>query len=318
MTGDRLRAVGGLAALGVIASVLAASWLGSSGVTQAAATVGGHASGSAATTPVTAADQAAVVEAGRGLFVANCASCHGPQGQGGAAGPSLVGVGAASADFYLRTGRMPLSAPGQRAVRADPHFDEAGIEALVAYVASLGQGPEVPQVAGGGDIHKGWALFQANCAACHNATGAGNAIGGGFVAVGLGQADPKTVAEATIIGPGAMPAFKFDQASLADLAAYVRFLRDAPTPGGAAIGQTGPVAEGFIGVAIGLPLLLLVSFFVARHGRRAVARPTDEASADRPGTIVADRPVRPADATGRTGAANDVRARNDDTGSASP
>jgi ubiquinol-cytochrome c reductase cytochrome c subunit len=206
------------------------------------------------------------VEAGRGLFTANCASCHGPQGQGGPAGPTLVGVGAASADFYLRTGRMPLSAPGQRVVRQAPHFDDPEIRSLVAYVASLGQGPGVPQVRGGGDIRKGWELFQANCAACHNATGSGNAVGGGFVAVGLGQADPATIAEATIIGPGAMPAFRFDDASIADLAAYVRWLADAPTPGGAAIGQTGPVAEGFVGVAVGLPLLLLVSLFVARHG----------------------------------------------------
>jgi ubiquinol-cytochrome c reductase cytochrome c subunit len=290
MTPERLRATGGLAALVLLVAAAGWSWLGGSHVDFAAAGGGGQRGAVAVTA---AADQAAVVEAGRGLFVANCASCHGAQGQGGAAGPSLVGVGAASADFYLRTGRMPLSAPNQRVVRQEPHFDEAGIQALVAYVASLGQGPGVPQVAGGGDIHKGWQLFQANCAACHNATGAGNAIGGGFVAVGLGEADPKTVAEATIIGPGAMPAFKFDDASLADIAAYVRYLRDAPTPGGAAIGQTGPVAEGFIGVAIGLPLLLLVSLFVARHGRRQAARPTDEDSVDLPGAVEPDREVGP-------------------------
>jgi ubiquinol-cytochrome c reductase cytochrome c subunit len=212
-----------------------------------------------------------VTEAGRGLYTANCAACHGVGGGGTPAGPSLVGVGAASADFYLRTGRMPLSAPGQRVVRQAPHFGDADIRALVAYVASLGAGPDVPQVKGGGDIRTGWELFRANCAACHNATGAGNAIGGGFVAVGLGQADPTTVAEATIIGPGAMPAFAFDDASLADLAAYIRWLRDAPAPGGAAIGQTGPVAEGFVGVAVGLPLLLLAALFVARHGRGARA-----------------------------------------------
>ena len=32
-------------------------------------------------------------------------------GAGRGDGPPLVGVGAASADFVLRTGRMPLSAP---------------------------------------------------------------------------------------------------------------------------------------------------------------------------------------------------------------
>lgn len=215
----------------------------------------------------------AVVEAGRGLYVANCAACHGPQGGGTAVAPTLIGVGAASADFNLRTGRMPLSAPGQRVVRQAPVFDEAGIEALVAYVASLGPGPDIPQVALGGDIHRGFELFQANCAACHAATGTGNAIGGGFVAVGLGNADPVTIGEATRIGPGAMPKFQFDDPQLADVNAYIRYLQDAPTPGGAAIGQTGPVAEGFVGVAIGLPALILVSMFVARHRRGAGNRP---------------------------------------------
>ncbi|HKF84260.1 MAG TPA: c-type cytochrome [Candidatus Limnocylindrales bacterium] len=288
MIGDRLRAAGGLGALVAVVVVVAASWLEGSGVAA-----GTRASAGTTAHMAAAADQAAVVEAGRGLYVANCASCHGAQGEGGAAGPPLVGVGAASADFYLRTGRMPLSAPNQQVVPQEPHFGEDQIQALVAYVASLGEGPGIPQVASGGDLHRGWQLFQANCAACHNATGSGNAIGGGFVAVGLGNADPRTVAEATIIGPGAMPAFGFDDPSLADLAAYVQYLAEAPTPGGAAIGQTGPVAEGFVGVAIGLPALLLVSLFVARHTRRAVARPTDEDSVDRPGVVRPDAEVEP-------------------------
>jgi ubiquinol-cytochrome c reductase cytochrome c subunit len=188
---------------------------------------------------------------------------------------------------------MPLSAPNQRVVPQEPHFGDPEIRALVAYVASLGDGPPIPQVSSGGDLHRGWQLFQANCAACHNATGSGNAIGGGFVAVGLGNADPTTIGEATIIGPGAMPAFKFDDPELADLAAYIQYLAKAPTPGGAAIGQTGPVAEGFIGVAIGLPALLLVSLFVARHARRTVARPTDEGAADRAAVVTTGTPVDP-------------------------
>jgi ubiquinol-cytochrome c reductase cytochrome c subunit len=253
-----LRGVGGLVALGAVAAFAALAWTASprppSGDPAGAATA-----------------DASVVEAGRGLFQANCASCHGAQGQGGAGGPSLVTAGAAAADFYLRTGRMPLSAPGQRVVRQPPRFSDTEIRALVAYVASLDDGPPIPQVAGGGDLHRGWELFQANCAACHAATGTGNAIGGGFVAVGLGQADQTTIAEATVIGPGAMPAFSFDEQELSDLAAYVQWLHDAPSPGGATVGNTGPVAEGFIGVAIGLPALLLAAAYVARHGRGLTA-----------------------------------------------
>ncbi|HET7831016.1 MAG TPA: c-type cytochrome [Candidatus Limnocylindrales bacterium] len=284
MNGDRLRTAGGLAALALVAIAVGASWLGGSAVSAGSAT-GAAADAGGTGHAVAAADQDPVVAAGRQLFVANCASCHGPQGEGGAAGPSLIGVGAASADFYLRTGRMPLSAPNQRVVPQEPHFADPEIQALVAYVASLGDGPAIPQVSSGGDLHRGWQLFQANCAACHNATGSGNAIGGGFVAVGLGNADPTTIAEATIIGPGAMPAFRFDDRELADLAAYIEYLATAPAPGGAAIGQTGPVAEGFIGVAIGLPALILVSLFVARHARRGGARPTDEDSVDQSGVV---------------------------------
>jgi ubiquinol-cytochrome c reductase cytochrome c subunit len=260
MTRVPARSGAGLAALAIALVGGVAAWLGSPSTPVA---------GSGTGLPTGASP---VVEAGRGLFVANCASCHGVQGEGGGAGPSLVGVGAASADFYLRTGRMPLSAPGQRVVRQPPHFDEAGIEALVAYVASLGPGPSVPQVAGGGDIRRGWQLFQANCAACHNATGSGNAIGGGYVAVGLGDADARTIGEATVIGPGAMPAFGFDPEAQAALAAYIRWLSEEPAPGGAAIGQTGPVAEGFVAVAVGLPLLILASLFIARRGGRTRPR----------------------------------------------
>ena len=91
-----------------------------------------------------AEDGGAIREQGAALFLQNCASCHGPAGQGAAAGPPLLTAGAAGADFYLRTGRMPLGAPGQVPQRQDPHFDPEEIEALVAYVASLGVGPADP------------------------------------------------------------------------------------------------------------------------------------------------------------------------------
>jgi ubiquinol-cytochrome c reductase cytochrome c subunit len=210
------------------------------------------------------------------LYLQNCASCHGPQGQGTNAGPTLIGVGAASADFYLRTGRMPLGAPGQQPIRQLPKFDDAQIRALVAYVASFGAGPDVPQVTVGGDIHRGFELYNANCAACHAATGAGNAVGGGFFAVGLGKATDQQVAEAMIVGPGVMPHFSMTDTDRDALIAYVDYLRTAPTPGGAPIGGIGPVAEGFVAVVIGLSMLVLVAIFVGRR------RPDDRASETEP------------------------------------
>src|SRR5205814_5129624 len=50
--------------------------------------------------------------AGAALFLHSCASCHGPQGAGTLNGPDIRSAGAALADFVLRTGRMPLPAPG--------------------------------------------------------------------------------------------------------------------------------------------------------------------------------------------------------------
>jgi ubiquinol-cytochrome c reductase cytochrome c subunit len=210
------------------------------------------------------------------LYLQNCASCHGPQGQGTSAGPTLVGVGAAAADFYLSTGRMPLGAPGQQPIRQAPKFDDAQIQALVAYVASFGRGPDIPQVTAGGDVHRGFELYNANCAACHAATGAGNAVGGGFFAVGLGKATDEQIAEAMIVGPGVMPRFSMNDTDRDALIAYIEYLRTAPTPGGAPIGGIGPVAEGFVAVVIGLSMLVLVAVFVGRR------RPDDREQATEP------------------------------------
>ncbi len=221
---------------------------------------------SAPVTPATAAEEGgAVRELGASLYLQNCASCHGAEGQGAEAGPSLIGVGAASADFYIRTGRMPLGAPGQQAQRADVIFDEEEIQALVAFVAGLGEGPGIPQVGSGGDLHRGWELYTANCAACHAATGAGNAVGGGFAAVGLGQATQTQIAEAMLIGPGVMPRFDWEQADQDAIITYVEYLRNSPSPGGAPLGGFGPVGEGFVAVVVGLTLMVLVARFVGRR-----------------------------------------------------
>jgi ubiquinol-cytochrome c reductase cytochrome c subunit len=205
----------------------------------------------------------------QGLYRANCASCHGPRGEGTSIGPTLIGVGAASADFYLRTGRMPMGAPGQQPVAQQPAFDEAEIQALVSYVARFGGGgPSIPQVSAGGDVHDGRTLYTANCAACHAATGSGNAVGGGFAAVGIRETDPTTIAEAMAIGPGAMPPFDFADADRDAIIAYIAFLRTSASPGGLPIGGLGPVAEGFVAVAIGLLLLVLAAIFVGRRSDR--------------------------------------------------
>ena len=58
------------------------------------------------------------VSEGQKLFAANCATCHGLSAAGTIDGPSLYGVGAASVDFQVGTGRMPLAASGPFSVAA--------------------------------------------------------------------------------------------------------------------------------------------------------------------------------------------------------
>jgi ubiquinol-cytochrome c reductase cytochrome c subunit len=220
--------------------------------------------------PATAGQQGASSARGRELYLQNCAGCHGQQGQGSARGPGLVGAGAASADFYLSTGRMPLADPEQAPKRQKPAFDRPQIDDLVAYVASLDGGPAVPRVdPAAGHLAEGERLYQDNCAACHSATGTGGALTSGQVAPSLLEATPVQMAEAVRVGPGAMP--KFDPDALDDqqvdsVTAYVGELQRGGDAGGARLGRVGPVAEGLVAWVVGLGLLVLV---VRRLGKEA-------------------------------------------------
>ena len=209
---------------------------------------------------------------GQELFEASCSTCHGVDGSGTGDGPSLEGVGEASADFQLRTGRMPLANSGQ-AVRKDPAFDDEQIEALVEYVGGFGDGPAIPEVdLADASLVDGQALFIENCAACHGATGAGGAVGDEALAPGLSVASEVEIAEAMITGPGQMPQFDFADPQLNDIVNFVVFLREEPRPGGADIGGIGPVPEGFVAWLVGLGSLLLISRLI---GSKRSAEPED-------------------------------------------
>jgi ubiquinol-cytochrome c reductase cytochrome c subunit len=207
---------------------------------------------------------------GTDLYVANCAACHGSGGHGTTDGPSLIGAGAASADFMLRTGRMPLAAPNAPMRPGPPAFDDEQIQALVAYIGGLGPGPAIPdmQVHGAADLPAGRTAYIANCAACHGAGATGDAVGGGNIAPRILDTAATQVGEAVRTGPGVMPAFSPDQiddATLPRIAAYLTFLRDQASPGGVSPGGVGPVAEGYVAWLVYLAGFLLLARWIERR-----------------------------------------------------
>ena len=215
-----------------------------------------------------------LVDRGAALFGTQCALCHGEQGRGlqqpgPDAGPPLIGVGAASVDFMLRTGRMPMDNAQNRLERSEPHVSDLERRALVAYVVSLsdGEGPDIPDIEGwqDADLSHGLELFTRNCAACHGPTAQGIAVGQRDVSSSLDVASPIEIAEAVRSGPGVMPRFladTMDEQDLEAVTAWVMDLRDRPTPGGWSFGRSGPVAEGAIAIIVGLGLLAIVMYLL--------------------------------------------------------
>ena len=203
---------------------------------------------------------------GRDLYLRDCAWCHGSLGEGGNRGPSLIGVGAASADFMLSTGRMPIADPQEQPGRAEVPYTRQQIDQLVSFVASFGDGPPIPGVdISRGNLAEGATLYEDNCAACHGSPGAGGALTNGLIAPPLGQSTPVEVAEAIRLGgaglrSGNMP--KFGDDALTDrqvdsIARYVDYLRNPDDRGGQDLGHFGPIPEGFVAWAIGLLALVL-------------------------------------------------------------
>lgn len=214
--------------------------------------------------------EAGSVERGLELYRAGCTTCHGESGEGIDPWPGIAGAGAAAADFQLRTGRMPFTGrPGEQTQPKPPAYDEQEIRDLVAYVASLGEGPEIPEVEIDDELlQRGWELFSVNCAPCHGATANGGAVGGGAIAWPLLDDPPRIVVEAMLTGPGQMPVFDLPDEDLDAVATYVEYLQTAPDPGGLAIGGIGPVPEGFVAWLVGMGLLVAVVYLVGRQWDR--------------------------------------------------
>jgi ubiquinol-cytochrome c reductase cytochrome c subunit len=200
--------------------------------------------------------------AGRQLFVEGCASCHGLDARGvPGVGPSLVGVGAQAADFYLSTGRMPLKEKtGEEPLRSEPAYPSAQIQALVAYIGSLG-GPAIPTPhAEEGSLREGLRAYTTYCAGCHQMVGEGGVVTGA-IPPDLDAATPTQIAEAVRVGPYVMPRFDeqvIDDETLDSIIRYIQLTKDPVDRGGWGIGHIGPIPEGLVAWLIGLAALVAV------------------------------------------------------------
>ncbi|MDQ2754451.1 MAG: c-type cytochrome [Actinomycetota bacterium] len=264
---------------------------------SALAFTGGTAHGDPNTVSTSQSD----INAGRALYVAHCQSCHGVNGVGGTnSSPELIDAGAAAADFYLSTGRMPLNNPSDEAIRHRPYFNNTEIRQLVAYVNALPaingsnkSGAPIPTIlpvcsagqlsqaspppgataptspAGCVDLAQGLQVYSLNCAQCHHSGTAGGMLSKGNTVPSLSDSSILQIAEAPRVGPKPMPIFGPGQLSdqeISAVAQYVQYVKSHSNQGGLGISHFGPVAEGFVGIVIGLGLLLFASRMIGNRG----------------------------------------------------
>ncbi len=121
---------------------------------------------------------------GARLYLAQCAMCHGPQGEGGS-GPALARTKLARAPDddalrnVIRGGIAGTGMPGTR-------LFEAELRDLAEHVRKLGQ---VPPFVLPGDPQRGAAIYQTKgaCADCHTIAGHGGAFGPDLTAIGASR-----------------------------------------------------------------------------------------------------------------------------------
>jgi ubiquinol-cytochrome c reductase cytochrome c subunit len=209
---------------------------------------------------------------GAALYDDGCVSCHGPDARGvpGRA-PSLRGVGAAALDFYLATGRMPLSDPTIEPPRTEPPlYGAAQRHALIAYLTQLQPGGEpIPVVhPQRGDLARGRRLFADTCSGCHQIVGKGG-VDPEIVAPSLDEVTPVQIGEAIRVGPYLMPRFdehRLDAHDVDSIARYVtEIVQHPPDRGGWGIGNTGPIPEGLVVWLLAGGVLIVVARIIGKR-----------------------------------------------------
>ena len=226
-------------------------------------------------TELSVEQRSAQIAEGKNIFLKGCSSCHGLNLEGSAIAPSLIGVGAATVDFQVGTGRMPVADLSQQIVRKKPVYNAEQTAALAAYVASTAPGPAIPgeellNYERDGNTAEGGTLFRTNCAMCHNFAGQGGALTQGKYAPTLMGVEPKYIYEAMITGPQAMPVFADSTLSVEDkqhIIAYVTELQKNESPGGFSLGRQGPVTEGLFIFVVGLGVLIVAAVWIGAKAK---------------------------------------------------
>ncbi|GID32129.1 cytochrome bc1 complex diheme cytochrome c subunit [Paractinoplanes brasiliensis] len=218
----------------------------------------------------------ATAQEGKQLYDNSCISCHGRDGQGvDDRGPSLIGVGSASVEFQVGTGRMPMTRQEAQAEAKKPQFDKNQTKQLGQYIQELGGGPQLPSgelVESLEDnpeaIARGGELFRVNCTSCHSFGGAGGALSSGKFAPALHDATPETIYAAMLTGPQNMPVFGDNQLTpeeKREIITYITLqLQEDKDPGGLFnLGRYGPSTEGIAIFLVGITLLVFTSLWIA-------------------------------------------------------
>jgi len=218
----------------------------------------------------------ASAQEGKALFDNSCISCHGRNAEGVQdRGPSLVGVGSASVEFQVGTGRMPMTRQEAQAEQKAPQFDKAQTKQLGQYIQELGGGPQVPAgelttslEANPEALANGGELFRINCTSCHGFGGGGGALSSGKFAPSLGDATSEQIYAAMLTGPQNMPVFGDNELTpdqKREIITYVKMqLQEDKDPGGLFnLGRYGPVTEGLAIFVIGITILVFTALWIA-------------------------------------------------------
>ncbi|MFD2763285.1 c-type cytochrome [Micromonospora eburnea] len=213
----------------------------------------------------------AAANEGKALFDVSCVSCHGRNAQGiEGRGPSLIGVGSASVEFQVSSGRMPMARQEAQAMRKPPSFTDEQVRQLGQYIQELGGGPEVPagnNLRQNANLATGGELFRINCSQCHAFGGGGGALSSGKYAPSLKPASDRQIYAAMLSGPQNMPVFGDNQISpqeKADIIAYIQdTLKTDQDQGGLNLGRYGPSTEGLAAFLVGIVALVFASLWIA-------------------------------------------------------